>query len=52
MVTVVFVIEQKTEYKVVYCCKWKQIFTGTVAIPCFIEKFNVLRVNITQVVCI
>ena len=30
------VTKQGIELKVVYCCKWEQIFTAVVAMPCFI----------------
>ena len=30
------VTKQGIELKAIYCCKWEQIFTAVVAMPCFI----------------
>ena len=45
-----FVTKQRIEPKVVYCCKWEQIFTAVVAMPCFIWKIDLLGINIIWVV--
>ena len=35
-ITIESVTKQGTKHKVIYCCKWEQIFTAVVAMPCFI----------------
>ena len=35
-ITTESVTKQEIELKVIYCCKWEQIFTAVVAMPCFI----------------
>ena len=38
--------KQGIELKVIYCCKWEQIFTAVVAMPYVIWKPYVLGINI------
>ena len=45
-ITVESVTKQGIQFKVIYCCKWEQIFTAVVAMPYLIWKPYVLGINI------